>query len=155
MSDHGQDQQSSANIPDWEAIARVLANEGTAEEAGRVRAWLAAHPLDRQLVERLDEAARPQMAGVDVEAALARTHQRMDRSAPPKLTVVRGKPQRTRRVIALSVLSLVAAAIVAVVALRMIPNEHAEVVSSKQYVMTVGQRDSITLPDSSRVILGP
>jgi transmembrane sensor len=156
MSDHGQDNTNPANIPDWEAIARVLANEGTAEEAGRVRAWLAANPLDRQLVERLDETARPSVADVDVDAALERAHQQMDRGAPPRLTVTRGqKKQTSRKTIMLSVLSAVAAGVVGVIALRMIPSKQSESPRSTEYVTTVGQRDSITLPDSSHVILGP
>src|SRR5690348_16586827 len=102
MSDHGQGQMNAANnSPDWEAIARVLASESSEEEANRVRAWLASHPADRQLVERLDETARPELADVDVETALQRLHRRMETGAAPKLTLVRGNKQKPRQIIAL------------------------------------------------------
>jgi transmembrane sensor len=156
MSDHGQSHMNaSRESPDWEAIARVLANESSPEEASRVRAWLAANPGDRKLVERLDESARPQLADVDVEAALQRVHREMERGAPPKLRVVRGNAQKPRRVLAISVIGSLAAALVSVIALRVIPTKHAPTAASTSYVTTVGQRDSITLPDSSHVILGP
>ena len=156
MSDHGQSSMSATNgPPDWEAIARVLANESSAEEATRVRAWLAANPADRELVERLDETARPALASVDVEAALKRVHRRLDAGAAPKLAVVRGNAQKPRRVIALSIVSSVAAAVAGVIALRMIPSSHSPAPVEQTYATSVGQRDSVTLPDSSRVILGP
>jgi transmembrane sensor len=157
MSDHGQDHTNASNSPpDWEALARVLANESTAEEATRVRAWLAAHPAERQLVERLDEAARPDVANVDIEAALNRVRARMEpQTAAPRLAVVRGNAGRPRRVYFVSALAIAAAAAFAVVVLRQSPSNETSSPSNQTYATTVGQRDSITLPDSSRVILGP
>lgn len=156
MSDHGQDQLNSANIPDWEEIARVLANEGSAEEAGRIRAWLAANPMDRQLIERLDEAARPELANVDVEAALKRVRGRMDqRTSAPTLEVIRGNGTRTRRVYWVSALTAAAAAAIAVFVVKRSPSIDTASLDRPSYATTVGQRDSIMLPDSSRVILGP
>jgi transmembrane sensor len=153
MSDQSQHNMNAANeSPDWEAIARVLANEGSPEETSRVRAWLAAHPADRALVERLDEAARPELADVDVESALRSVHGRMQKQpSVPNLTVVRGNGARPRRVYFVSALAAAAAA-VAVIVLRQPSDSTA---SQRTYATTVGQRDSITLPDSSRVILGP
>jgi transmembrane sensor len=155
MSDQSQRNLNATNqSPDWEAIARILANEGSPEETSRVRAWLAAHPADRALVERLDEAARPELAGVDVEAALQRVHTRMPKQpAAPSLKVIRGNGARPRTVYFLSALAAAAAA-VAVIVLRQPSNETTNL-SPRTYATTVGQRDSITLPDSSRVILGP
>ena len=156
MSDHGQANMSAANEPpDWEVIARVLADESSAEEATRVRAWLAANPVDRELVERLDETARPALAAVDVEAALARVHRRMDAGAAPKLTVVPGKAQRWRREIVFSIVGAVAASVAGVIAVRMIPSKDAPPPVEATYATSVGQRDSVMLPDGSRVILGP
>ncbi len=156
MSDHGQDRMNSANIPDWEEIARVLANEGTAEEAGRVRAWLAVNPLDRQLIERLDETARPELASVDVEAALKRVHGRMDQqTSAPSLKVIRGNGPRPRRVYFASAVTAAAAAAIAVFVIKKSPSIDTASIATQSYTTTVGQRDSVTLPDSSRVILGP
>src|SRR5689334_10166590 len=100
MSDHGQGNMNAANeSPDWDAIARVLANESSAEEAARVRAWLSANPGDRALVERLDETARPNLADVNIEAALERVHARMEQQpAAPTLKLVRGNEPRPRKV---------------------------------------------------------
>ena len=155
MSDHGQGNMSATNeSPDWEAIARVLANESSPEEATRVRAWLAANPADRDLVERLDETARPSLAAVDVDAALQRVHGRMrQQPSGPNLTVIRGNGRRSRRVYLVSALA-VAAAAVAVFVLRQ-PSNDTSSPSPRTYATSVGQRDSVTLPDSSRVILGP
>ena len=141
--------------PDWEAIARMLANEASPEEASRVRAWLAANPADRELVERLDEAARPSVADVDVEAALQRVHGRMQRQpSAPNLTVIRGNVPRPRRVYYVSALAAAAAA-VAIFVLRTSPSNDSTGLAPRTFATGVGQRDSVTLPDSSRVILGP
>ena len=155
MSDQSQRNMNATNEPpDWEAIARVLANEGSPEETSRVRAWLAAHPADRALVERLDETTRPELADVDVDAALRRVRARIgNQSSVPALTVVRGNGTRPRRVYFVSALAA-AAAVVAVVVLRQPSNDTTDP-SPRTYATTVGQRDSIMLPDSSRVILGP
>jgi transmembrane sensor len=155
MSDQGQDQMNAAIPPDWEAIARVLANESSAEEASRVRVWLAANPADRQLIERLDETARPAVADVDVESALKRVHARMQQRSTHNLTVVRGNAARPRRVYVLSAVAIAAAAAFAAFILRPSPSNDTGARAARTYATTVGQRDSITLPDSSRVILGP
>src|SRR5689334_15620842 len=123
MSDHGQSQSNAENVPDWDAIARVLANESSSDEESRVRAWLAAHPADRHLVERLDEAARPALADVDVEAALKRVHARMQQPGARGLKVVRGNGQRPRRVYLVSALAVAAAAAFAAIMLKSPSNE--------------------------------
>jgi len=155
MSDHVQGNMSATNeSPDWEAIARVLADESSPEEAARVRAWLAANPADRELVERLDETARPDLVAVDVEAALKRVHGRMhEQPSVPSLKVIRGNGRRSRRVYIVSAIAAAAAA-VAILVLRQ-PSNDTTGPASRTYATTVGQRDSVTLPDSSRVILGP
>ena len=156
MSDHGKATNAANESPDWEAIARVLANESTSDEATRVRAWLAANPADRQLVERLDETARPELADVDVEAALKQVHARMQQAPAPSLKVIRGNATRPRKVYLVSAFAAAAAA-VAVIVLRQSPSNdsHPGSITGRSYATNVGQRDSITLPDSSRVILGP
>src|SRR5215217_268841 len=122
MNDHGSGRTNAANqSPDWDAIARFLADESPAEEAERVRAWLAANPGDRRLVERLDEAARPSLADVDVESALRRVHSRMQaQPETPRLTLQRGNASRWGRTFMIPVL-LAAAAVVAVVVVRRAP----------------------------------
>src|ERR1700755_2147196 len=81
---------ASATPPDWDAIARFLAGESNAGEAAVVRTWLEAHPEDRQLVESLDSVAAIEPVDVDVEAALARVHQKMAAPQRPSLRLERG-----------------------------------------------------------------
>src|SRR5512140_462238 len=118
MTDHGSRHSNDPNAspPDWDAIARFLAGESPAPEAARVDAWLAAHPDDRQLVERLGDAATVPVADVDVEGALLRVHALMAAEPPtPRLTVVRGNGSSWRRTFAIPGLLVAAAAVFAVV----------------------------------------
>src|SRR5947209_4578795 len=113
--------------PDWDSIARYLSGESNADEAAIVRAWLDANPADRELLERLnastaaDASAAPADVGVDidVEAALARVHQRMQEPARPTLTVERGtnSARRTRRLAFATSLTAAAAAAAATFAI--------------------------------------
>ena len=156
MNEPGSSQHNAAGAsPDWDAIARYLANESPAEETARVRAWLDANPGDRKLIESLDETARLSVADVDVEAALRGVRQRMETTAP-RLAVVRGSRPRWRRAYAIPSL-LAAAAVVAIVVVRRAPQQvvHYNVPVAQEYATAVGQRDSIVLSDGSRVILGP
>jgi transmembrane sensor len=156
MNEPGSSQNSAAGAsPDWEAIARYLANESPAEETARVRAWLDANPGDRKLIESLDETARVSVADIDVEAALRRVHQRMENPAP-RLGVIRGSAPRWRRAVVIPSL-LAAAAVVAIVVVRRAPQQviHYDVPVAREYATAVGQRDSVLLSDGSRVILGP
>ena len=156
MNEPGSSQHSAAGAsPDWDAIARYLANESPAEETARVRAWLDANPGDRKLIESLDETARLSVADVDVEAALRRVHARMEAPAP-RLEVVRGATPRWRRAYAIPSL-LAAAAVVAILVVRREPQQviHYNVPVAREYATAVGRRDSILLSDGSRVILGP
>src|SRR6476661_6186107 len=124
MTDHVSRESNTPNAspPDWDAIARFLAGESRAEEASRVNAWLAAHPTDRQLVERLDSAAAVPLADVDVENALRIVHERMQAEPGAKrLTVVRSNGTRWRPSFVVPSLLAAAAAAFAVVVLRRAP----------------------------------
>jgi transmembrane sensor len=147
-----------AGAPDWDAIARFLAGDSPAEEASRVERWLDAHPGDRTLVESLNAAVtRPAPEGLDVEAALKRVHKQMERPAgSPRLTLERGGTPRGRTIIMAGLLAA-AAAFVAFANLRNEPADTANnlVTAPRTYTTRTGQRDSITLADGSRVILGP
>jgi len=87
-----------------------------------VSAWLAAHPADRQLVERLGAAASVPLADVDVENALRIVHERMQVEAGAKrLTVVRSNGNRWRPSFVVPSLLAAAAAAFAVAVLRRTP----------------------------------
>jgi transmembrane sensor len=149
----------NASAPDWDAIARVLAGESSAEEAAGVRQWLEANPEDRELVERLNAAAVVEPAtGVDVEAALRAVHVRMSApAAAPVLTMERARRWRGRRTIMGGLLVAAAAVFVTFVTIRRGPaiTGPQPAAAAHVYSTAVGQRDSITLADGSRVILGP
>lgn len=144
--------------PDWDAIARYFAGESAPAEAARIAAWLEANADERLLLERLnstlDGAVRHD---VDVEAALARVHARMDerQTISPPLTLIR-TPARPRRGLLIGGL-LAAAAIVgiAVVVNRRPEPKTAATAAARTYETAVGRRDSIVLADGSRIMLGP
>lgn len=148
-----------ATPPDWDALARYLSGESSAEEAAVVRGWLDAHPADRVLVDRLQESALElPPADVDVEAALTRVHERMH---APQLTVHRGGAGAERRggyKLLVGVAGGLAAAAVAFVVARRFrtePVHDTTVASAQTYSTGVGQRDSVLLADGSRIVLGP
>lgn len=160
MTNHVSGNDSSANAPDWDAIARYLAGESPDAEAVVVRQWLETHPEDERLVERLNAAAIVSPEDVDVEAALNAVHDRMGADiTPPLLALERGGNAlwaRHRRLVGVGLVAA-AAVIVAFVTVRRGP-AIAPVnpdVGSRIYVTSVGQRDSVVLGDGSRVILGP
>lgn len=152
-----------ATPPDWNAIARYLSGESSAEEAKVVRAWLEANPMDRELVERLNASAVVDVpvvpANVDVEAALARVHRKMHEPERPRLSVVqggqshRGADSRSRRMMV--GIGLVAAAAAAFAIINR-PHPSAEPsTATTAYSTGVGKRESVVLADGSRITLGP
>jgi transmembrane sensor len=165
ISDASPPNQSPANAPDWDAIARFLAGESSVEEAASVQRWLDANPVEKDLVARLDAAVTTDPGDdIDVESALARVHARMD-TAPrmdnagqrPKLSLERGAgPARWRT---MTVGALLAAAAIAGVLFTIRPSAPVATtpVASTAHIYTtrVGQRDSVLLADGSRVLLGP
>ena len=172
-------ESSGGTAPEWALLARYLAGECSADEARVVADWLAANPADAELLRALDAAAtRPAPAvgaPVDVEAALARVHARID--AAPQLRVetsadavpedgvlplrrpaagpVAGRARATRWRI--GGLAAVAAALLAVTLTRPRDEKVPDAVASAERVITtpVGVRDSVTLSDGSRIVLAP
>jgi transmembrane sensor len=159
MTNDGFTHTSSAGPPEWEAIARFVDGESSADEAAIVRRWLDEHPEDRALVEQLSAAAVVAApSDVDVEAALRRVHGRMAQlDSRPTLSVSRGGATKRRR----AAMFTVAAAAAAAVFVTMSSHRAAPVVpavpslAAHTYTTRVGQRDSVLLADGSRVMLGP
>lgn len=151
-------QSSSANIPDWDAIARFLAGESSAEEAKSVQRWLEANPVEKELVARLDAAVTADAgADVDVEAALARVHARMgETERRPRLTLDRGHPPARWRTVMVGAVLAAAAVVGMMVTLR---SAHIAstptMLAAHTYTTQVGKRDSVKLADGTRVLLGP
>lgn len=151
-------QSSSAKIPDWDAIARFLAGESSAEEANGVQRWLEANPVEKDLVARLDAAVTTDTgADVDVEAALARVHARIgETERRPRLTLDRGRPPARWRTVTVGAVLAAAAVVGMMVTLR---SAHVAstptVLAAHTYSTQVGKRDSVRLVDGTRVLLGP
>jgi transmembrane sensor len=154
---------------DWEALARYLSGASSDEESEALRQWLAAHPHDADLVGRLDAAiqrhASTGMPQVNVESAFRRVLARQ--AAEPATTAARGPTQSVAREVAglrrvvrwnWPVITAVAATMTLAVGLglwRAPRRAPARSLDARTFVAAVGARDSLTLPDGSRVILGP
>jgi transmembrane sensor len=153
--------------PDWEALARFLANESSVEEADTIRAWLAEHKADSSLVETLDRTLdrvnAPLTEPFDVEGAWRKVTARRDH--PDVLTVRPLIPRAVERPWRWPVLALRAAAIVVLAIGATIMwqrtrrpsttrGELATVFPARTVTTGVGERDSVRLSDSSVVILG-
>jgi transmembrane sensor len=154
---------------DWDAVARYLAGESPAEEADAVRKWLAEHPGDAELVRALDgtldRLAIAPSGEIDVEGALQKVAARRDaadtrsiirpitRPGKPDLRIARPAPRWGSPALRTAAAIAVAAAGLAIWQATRKAGETTG--AGHTYVTGVGQRDSVRLPDGSRVILGP
>ncbi|HEX8696458.1 MAG TPA: FecR domain-containing protein [Longimicrobium sp.] len=147
---------------DWEALARFLAGESPPEEADAVRAWLAEDPARRERLDALDRSldrfAWRAPADLDVEGALRRVRARMDEPGARAIPLRRPRERQGRAAGWRPVLR--AAAVAALLLIgpyllwRMVRGERGTSVA-RTYTTAVGERDSVRLPDGSRVLLGP
>ncbi|HEU4628964.1 MAG TPA: FecR domain-containing protein [Gemmatimonadaceae bacterium] len=165
------DLHQAGGAPEWEALARYLADEAPVEEVEGVRRWLAAHPEDAALVRALDETldrlAVTPAAEIDVEAALARARARRDGDAPlPRLHRPSpdgaGRAAEPRPVPHWRAPALRAAAVIAVASAAALAwwsarrgDEAPALAQARVYETGVGERDSLRLPDGSLAVLGP
>lgn len=172
MSDRTPDPGPPTEQVDWEALARYLAGESSAAEAEAMRRWLDAQPDRADLVAALDRSmnrlAYQTPHGLDVEGALrgvrARRDQREVHVLPNRAARV---PRRTFAPMPArwTVLGLRAAAVLAAVAVgagvlwqttrRAESERGAPAAAAQMFTTTVGERDSLRLPDGTRVVLGP
>ena len=165
MTDFPTPPAPAADEVDWDALARYLAGESNVGEAESMRQWLAARPDREALVAKLDSLMTSRTyrapAGLDVESALRHVHEKM--AAPVVVDLASRRRSQTFAAPPKSWLwpALIGAAAVAVVAvglptwLNRSENE-SNVAAAPQLLRTaVGQRDSVTLTDGSKVILGP
>ncbi len=159
------DSENFPQSPDWEAIARHVAGENTSESSARVDA-LMSDPSERDLLAALQRVTS-QMAGsvptdVDVEAALKSVKTRMNEGARSALKVESGRSVRQPvpaarwrvPVPAIAAAGLLAVGLGSWLALGR-KNEPAAVTASRMVATGVGVRDSLTLSDGTKVVLGP
>jgi transmembrane sensor len=148
---------------DWEALARHVTGESSPEESARISAWLAGHPEQREILATLDNAMS-RMADdiprdIDIEGALARVKARRESIDRPTLQL--HKTSIRRPIWKVAVPALAASGLLAIGVLtwnssRDSQNATMAVLDQPRLLATgVGVRDSLTLPDGSRVVLGP
>jgi transmembrane sensor len=149
---------------DWERLARFLAGESPPAEADAVRAWLAADPRRQAVLaaldRALDHAAVPLPAELDVEGALGRVHARMD--APETAAIPFRRPERAPamerrgwRSSALRAAAVVMLMIGGAFLFWRMTRTGPLSPAVAAYSTGVGERDSVRLPDGTRVLLGP
>lgn len=153
------------SAPDWDALARYMAGEGTAGERAQVEQMLAGQAARVSLVSLLAEVGRSQApvapTSADIEAALANVRTRAARddrtaSEPRRPSVVsldgyRTRWRHARMAAAAAVLVVAGASLVFRAGVHRAPTAAA----STTYATAAGALDSLTLPDGSRVLLGP
>jgi transmembrane sensor len=143
--------------PDWDALARHLAGEGDAAERARMARALSDDPARAALLNALDDVLRAPLPAAltptEVEAALAAALARRDGGA----TVLALRP-RVRRWPATAMRAAAAILVVAGAALTWRALSRSAPKGGdigRQFATGVGVIDSLVLPDSSVVILGP
>lgn len=151
---------------DWEALARRVTGESSPEESARIDEWLAGHPEQSEILATLDNAMS-RMADdippdIDIEGALQKVRERRDSIGRRPLHVQAGGAKRTpaRPAWKVAVPALAASAILAIgvlswTSIRGGTSPAAATAQPRMLATGVGIRDSLTLPDGSRVILGP
>jgi transmembrane sensor len=152
---------------DWEAIARYFANESPEAERHTVRQWLDTHPDEAEALAALHDATgrlvQETPPGLDVEAALRRVTERREsadviaigarRTGRPVVPVspARGWPRFAVPIAAAAGLTLAAGIYWhSTRTAGYTPASVAQIVAT-----SVGQRDSVRLPDGTRVVLAP
>ena len=130
---------------DWSLLDRYLAGDASPADAERVRAWLAGSPERQALVESL-QRHNATAAHVNVDSAWTRVSAR---------TVGRSGGEWRRNVVWLAAAALVLA-VGSTISLRMLrtgPTPIQVATSWRETSAALGRRASVTLPDSSTVVL--
>lgn len=158
---------SSSQSPDWEALARHLTGESLPDESARIEAALEALPEERAALTRLgaaiDDLGSDTPQGLDVDAALARVKARPEFKDSGIIPIETGRRDftvsRPRWLIpmpALAAAALLAVGVASWMSYRNRPHESAVTAPTDRMLATgVGIRDSLTLADGTRIVLGP
>lgn len=170
--DHNSPPDVETSDPAWDALSRYIAGESDPREAEAVQSWLASRPADDLLTGAVkDHTARAEASAampVNVDAAFAQVRARLAADAPRQatdaLSVLRGdKPRAAAKPVAIParrpawgrVVVGLAAAAVAVAGLRQWLATSSPTMAERVLATRVGQRDSLTLSDGSKVVLAP
>ncbi len=157
--------------PDWGDLARHRAGETVGDEARRIDGWLKANPLDAEMLAALDAVlARERTGGEvdvpDVEAALQAVRARMHDDTPARVIAfptARTAASRPRQRAGWIAGGLAAAAVVALafgVGRTHDAGDRPVAVAARGAAGSIvatgyGIRDSVRLPDGTRVVLAP
>jgi transmembrane sensor len=149
----------------WEALARYVCEESPAAEAEAIRRWLAEDPRRNELLAALDRSFRglafrhpPEL---DVETALHRVSAQLHESEVRTLHAARSGLQERMaarwRTTALRIAATVALLASGVLLWRAVQDDGGDQVATvaQTFVTAAGQTDSVSLPDGTRVLLGP
>lgn len=149
----------------WDAIARRVAGEETDESRAILEREIAKRQGRSELVDSLGDAVRFASTGanaeVDVDGALARARGTRDRATVHSLPIAqkRRKVAAPRRRmhwrIAASLLVVAGSGVLLRYALRDTPVTASAPALRQKYATGVGGRDSVTLLDGTKVVLGP
>jgi transmembrane sensor len=167
MTDYPSDLDAgdSPQSPDWEAIARHVAGEGTPESTARVDSLLS-EPPERELIASLLRATNQMSAGIpmdiDVAAALTSVKARMNEGVRPSLKVESGRGVKapapvTRWRVPFPAIAAAGLLVVGVGAWLAVGKQNGPSVTAapKMVATGVGVRDSLSLSDGTKVVLGP
>ncbi len=142
----------------WEALARYYAGESPEGEAAAVRAWLAEHPEGERALQALDQRLGRLSApppDLDVEAALARVHARMDEPVvlpfAPRPPSVAEQRRRSWRSIAVAIAATVVVVLGGVLVWRSLGQRN----TVNVYATATGRTGTVRLADGSTVLLAP
>ena len=153
---------------DWEALARYFAGESSDAERAAVRQWLDTNPEQAAAFAALNDAGGRLLQAtppdLDVEAALRRVTERRDN---PDVIPIGSRRPVSRPVLPMSAprrwqrfaMPAAAAAVLAIGAglywhSQQTPG-YTTSTAAQVVATTVGQRDSVRLPDGTRVVLAP
>lgn len=155
MTDSGVN--GSPRSPDWEALARELAGESLPGDAARISVE------DREMLASLDAAlsgiAPDAQSDIDVEAALARVKDRPDFHERDVIPFRKPEdPSRTRWRVpmpAVAAAALLAVGVASWMAYDNRPIARTVAGVTGMHGTGVGVRDSVTLADGTRIVIGP
>ena len=158
---------TSPQSADWEAVARHMSGEDTAESRSHIEALLA-EPGNRELLASLDELTSRMSSeiptDVDVEAALRMVKARFDDTEPVSLRLERSTtsvPTARRAKWRVPFPAIAAAALIAaglgtwLTVSRHAPTGNKATPAPRMLATGVGIRDSLRLTDGTKVVLGP
>lgn len=151
----------------WEALARHLSSEASDDESRAISSWLQSNEADGEMVAGLDAAltglTAPRLLPLDADRSLAAVMSRIRSSEVVDLSARRDRT--AGRSVSPSIFRqpFLRAAAVAVVAvggaglswLALNRSPEPIVGQTSTYRTGAGERDSVTLSDGSKVVLGP